>query len=155
MHTLCIVACNALFGKLLFSPVVQGRADWSSSGRGARRSIDGISIIILTFSFAIAPSRVGHPAPFIFIPNVGVHTRPTLWAVVCDPLLAPFFFGCSWLRPKIVPGVARALCVFRGGRSIARAVAIIFLANVMGQRTRHLVAGTLHPLVLHLFYLLR
>ena len=43
--------------------------------------------------------------------------------------------------------VARALCFFRGGRSVVRALAIIILANVTVQGTRHLVEGTLEPLV--------
>ena len=43
--------------------------------------------------------------------------------------------------------VVRALRVFSGGRSVVRALTIIFLANVRGQGTAHLVRCTLDPIV--------
>ena len=62
----------------------------------------------------------------------------------------PCWLHFSWLL--LAPAqnrfrVVRALRVFSGGRSVVRALTIIFLANVTVQGTRHLVEGTLEPIV--------
>ena len=63
----------------------------------------------------------------------------------------PCWLHFSWLL--LAPAqnrfrVVRALRVFSGGRSVVRALTIIFLANVTVQGTRHFVEGTLEPIVL-------
>ena len=85
---------------------------------------------------------------FIFLTsNVEVHLRRTLCGVRWNVLLAPIFIGCSWLR---LPNHSRAVVVIPSQWAkvhCARGGHIYSGANVRGQGTRHLVAGTLDPLV--------